>query len=82
MFTSCVQLPNNESPILLLHQKDLDTRPRLKTSRHNEAQSVVAVKLLKHFVSKMPKDAEIVALCLYSVEKEDLKEKLRCIPQV
>ena len=82
MFTSCVQLPNNESPILLLHQKDLDTRPRLKTSRHNEAQSVVAVKLLKHFVSKMPKDAEIVALCLYSAEKEDLKEKLRCIPQV
>ena len=42
----------------------------------------MAVKLLKHFVSKMPKDAEIVALCLYSADKEDLKEKLRCIPQV
>ena len=73
--SSSIRLPNQSSPIVLIHSENLDCRDLQSSSRVNDVQNEAASGILKHFDEKLNRDLSIVCLCLYSAEARLLKAK-------
>ena len=77
MTREVIPLPNREVPILMLQQDDVDKRAPRMFSRCNEGQTEIALEILREMVRRFPSDTSIVVLCLYTAEKQIMREKLR-----
>ena len=74
-----LKLPTPSFPIMLFHQEDEDVRDPNSFSRHNIAQADNAVDILLRLLARLPEHATVAVLCLYTAEKERMKERLRAL---
>ena len=69
--------PQPDFPILLLHQEDEDVREDDHTSRHNAGQAEKAFEILIELLVRLPAEANVVMLCLYTAEKDRMIAEMR-----
>ena len=74
-----LSFPQQDFPVLLLHQDEEDEREVESYSRHNIAQANSASAILVEMLRRLPCTAKVVVLCLYAAQKEQMREHLRVL---
>ena len=74
---SPLMFPKPDFPILLLHQDDEDEKDSESYSRFNPAQAASALSILCEILERLPASAKVVVLCLYTAEKERMRDMLK-----